>query len=62
MPAFADIQSRREDFREGRNVMQAHNANTGAVANSPEAIEIAYDLQAGQYIRNHASEPAYYDA
>lgn len=62
MKTVADIQSLRADFREGRNVMHAYNARAGASLNPPEGIEIAYELQAGQYIRNHASEPDYYDA
>lgn len=62
MRTSVDIQALRDDYREGRNVIHAYNARAGADANSTEAIEIAYDLQAGQYIRNHASEPDYYDA
>lgn len=62
MRSAIDIQVLRDDFREGRNVIHAYNARAGLDANSPEAIEIAYDLQAGQYIRNHASEPGYYNA
>lgn len=62
MRTSVDLQALRDDYREGRNVMQAYNACMGSAANSSEAIEIAYDLQAGQYIRNHASEPDYYNA
>ncbi len=62
MGTSVDIQALREGFREGRNVMQAYNARAGLDANTSEAIEIAYDLQAGQYIRNHACEPDYYNA
>jgi hypothetical protein len=62
MRSAIDIQALRDDYREGRNVIHAYNARAGLDANSTEAIEIAYDLQAGQYIRNHASEPGYYNA
>ena len=62
MQTSVDLQALRDDYREGRNVIHAYNARAGLDANSPEAIEIAYDLQAGQYIRNHASEPGYYNA
>lgn len=62
MTILADIPALRDAYRRGRNVMQTYNAGTGSGDNSPEAIEIAYDLQAGQYIRNHAGEPDYYAA
>lgn len=62
MKTAIDIQSLREDFREGRNVMHAYNACAATDCNPPEGIEIAYELQAGQYIRNQAGDPAYYDA
>tara|TARA_R110002110_G_scaffold284987_2_gene499326 strand:- start:82131 stop:83048 length:918 start_codon:yes stop_codon:yes gene_type:complete len=62
MRSAIDIQLLRDDYREGRNVIHAYNSRAGLDANSTEAIEIAYDLQAGQYIRNHASEPGYYNA
>ncbi|MDA0787237.1 MAG: class I SAM-dependent methyltransferase [Proteobacteria bacterium] len=62
MTASVDIPALRDAYRRGQNIMQAYRASTGSGDNSPEAIEIAYDLQAGQYIRNHASEPDYYHA
>lgn len=62
MRTTADLQALREDYREGRNVIHAYKASMGLDINTPEAIEISYDLQAGQYIRNHANEPDYYDA
>ncbi len=62
MTASVDIPALRDAYRRGDKVMQAYKASTGSDDNSPEAIEIAYDLQAGQYIRNHASEPDYYNA
>ncbi|MBT3399416.1 MAG: class I SAM-dependent methyltransferase [Rhodospirillaceae bacterium] len=62
MRSAVDLRALRDDYREGRNVIHAYNARAGLETNAPEAIEIAYDLQAGQYIRNHASEPDYYNA
>ena len=62
MRTSVDLQALREDYRAGRNVIHAYKARAGLDTNAPEAIEIAYDLQAGQYIRNHASEPDYYNA
>lgn len=62
MRSAVNLRALRDDYREGRNVIHAYNARAGLDANSTEAIEIAYDLQAGQYIRNHVSEPGYYNA
>ena len=36
-------------FREGRNVTAALREHLGSDRNTPEAIEVAYDLQAGTY-------------
>ncbi len=60
MIKYASLEVSREAFRRGGNVLQTHrDADAG---NAVEAIEIAYELQAGQYVRNHAADPGLYDA
>jgi hypothetical protein len=44
-------------FREGRNVTQTLRDHLGVHHNTPEAIEIAYDLQAGSYVQSAESRP-----
>ncbi len=62
MARFAHIDALRADYAAGRNVMRAFNDRHGLRRNAPESIEAAYEIQAGQYIRNLADLPAYYDA
>jgi uncharacterized protein YbaR (Trm112 family) len=40
-------------WREGANVMGALRDREGLQDNTPEIIELAYDLQAGSYVRTH---------
>jgi SAM-dependent methyltransferase len=40
-------------WREGRNVMAALREREGTDANSPATIALAYELQAGSYVRTH---------
>lgn len=61
MARFAHIDALRADYAAGRNVMRAFNDRHGLRHNAPESIEAAYEIQAGQYIRNLADLPAYYD-
>jgi SAM-dependent methyltransferase len=49
-------------FREGHNVTATLRAHLGIDHNTPEIIEIAYDLQAGSYTAFADSDPAYIDA
>lgn len=44
-------------FRDGRNVTGALRAHLGVDHNTPEAIEIAYELQAGSYAAFADSDP-----
>lgn len=62
MKSYVDIPALREDYREGRNIMQSFRARYGHDQTPAEGIEIAYDLQAGQYIRHHALHPEFYQA
>jgi hypothetical protein len=47
-----DILAAREAYAAGRNVTQALREQQGVAINTPEIIELAYDLQAGTYIEN----------
>lgn len=49
---YADIQLARQAFREGKNVTETLKRQLGTNENSAEIIEIAYDLQAGSYIKS----------
>jgi SAM-dependent methyltransferase len=49
----------RKAFSEGRNVTQALREHLGTDHNPPEAIEIAYDLQAGSYTAFAEEKPDY---
>lgn len=40
-----------EAFEQGRNVTEALRDHLGAEHNTPDAIEIAYDMQAGSYVQ-----------
>ena len=54
---YGDLRPVVEVYRQGGNVMQALRRVGGVERNTPEIIEIAYDLQAGTYIE-HARENA----
>lgn len=48
---MADLRKLGEQaFREGRNVTKTLRDHLGTNRNTPEAIEVAYDLQAGSYV------------
>lgn len=49
-------------FREGRNVTAALREHLGTDRNTPEAIEIAYDLQAGSYVKSAEEQSAFMQA
>jgi cyclopropane fatty-acyl-phospholipid synthase-like methyltransferase len=49
-------------FREGRNVTGELRAYLGVEHNTPEAIEVAYDLQAGSYAAFADSDPRFMHA
>ncbi len=61
--AQLDLRAIREQFDLGANVTDLLKSQLGLPYNSPEIIEIAYDLQAGEYIdhalRNEAQIKAY---
>lgn len=44
-------------FREGKNVTAVLREQLGTDRNTPEAIEIAYDLQAGSYVKSADGNP-----
>lgn len=47
---YCDLRPAIAAYREGRNVMQTLREMLGEAANTPQIIEIAYDLQAGSYV------------
>ena len=47
---YCDLRPAVAAYREGRNVMQTLRDMLGEKVNTPQIIEIAYDLQAGSYI------------
>ncbi len=47
---YCDLRPALAAYREGRNVMQTLREMLGETGNTPQIIEIAYDLQAGSYI------------
>jgi uncharacterized protein YbaR (Trm112 family) len=47
---YCDLRPAVAAYREGRNVMQTLRDMLGEKANTPQIIEIAYDLQAGSYV------------
>jgi uncharacterized protein YbaR (Trm112 family) len=47
---YCDLRPAVAAYREGRNVMQTLREMLGETANTPQIIEIAYDLQAGSYV------------
>ena len=47
---YCDLRPAVAAYREGRNVMQTLRDILGEKANTPQIIEIAYDLQAGSYV------------
>jgi SAM-dependent methyltransferase len=47
---YCDLRPAIAAYREGRNVMQTLREILGETANTPQIIEIAYDLQAGSYV------------
>jgi SAM-dependent methyltransferase len=49
-------------FREGKNVTAALREQLGTDRNTPEAIEIAYDLQAGSYVESADDNPVFIKA
>lgn len=64
---YGDLDAVRRLFDAGGNVMaQLRGERAGEagaeVANDPETIEIAYDLQAGSYIDHHTRHASWHDA
>lgn len=49
-------------FREGKNVTATLREHLGTDRNTPETIEIAYDLQAGSYVRSAEENLAFMKA
>jgi SAM-dependent methyltransferase len=49
-------------MREGRNVTHALREHLGTDRNTPEAIEVAYDLQAGSYVDFAEKQPDFLNA
>jgi SAM-dependent methyltransferase len=49
---YFDLLAARKAYAEGRNVTQVLREQKGLNANTPQIIEIAYDLQAGTYIEH----------
>jgi SAM-dependent methyltransferase len=49
-------------FREGKNVTAALREHLGTDRNTPETIEIAYDLQAGSYVKSADENRAFMKA
>ncbi len=47
---YCDLRPAIAAYREGRNVMQTLREMLGEKVNTPQIIEIAYDLQAGSYV------------
>lgn len=47
---YCDLRPAIAAYREGRNVMQTLREMLGEAVNTPQIIEVAYDLQAGGYI------------
>jgi SAM-dependent methyltransferase len=49
-------------FREGKNVAATLREHLGTDRNTPETIEIAYDLQAGSYVKSAEEKPEFIQA
>src|SRR5688572_4566400 len=49
-------------FRDGKNVTAALREHLGTDRNTPETIEIAYDLQAGSYVKSAEENLAFMTA
>jgi uncharacterized protein YbaR (Trm112 family) len=47
---YCDLRPAIAAYREGRNVMQTLRDMLGEAVNTPQIIEVAYDLQAGSYV------------
>ena len=51
-PSSEDLQRLgREAYAEGRNVTQTLRDHLGTTQNTPDVIEVAYDMQAGSYVK-----------
>ena len=48
-------------FRKGRNIAQALREHLGVKSNTPEIIELVYELQAGSYSHDALREPQLWD-
>lgn len=47
---YHDIVAAKAAYRDGKNITQFLKQNAGVTENSPDIIEVAYDLQAGSYV------------
>ncbi len=52
-----DVMSAKQAYADGRNVTEFLRAQHGLSENTPDIIEIAYDLQAGSYVANVLQNP-----
>jgi hypothetical protein len=56
---YANLAGARETYARGDNVTEYLKKANGADRNTPEIIEVAYDLQAGEYVKWTLSNPDY---
>ena len=54
-----DILEAEKAYREGRNITELLREQRKIDSNSSKIIEIAYDLQAGSYIKNVLNDPTH---
>lgn len=59
MEAFRLIQKAKDRWQKGENIMQFLREMNQGKSNSPEEIMISYDLQAGSYLKNLATNHAF---
>jgi ubiquinone/menaquinone biosynthesis C-methylase UbiE len=54
---FPHVDQLRKDYNQGENIMQLLRQSLGTGINTPEIVELSYDLQAGSYIKNIKNKP-----
>lgn len=59
---YCDLSAALKGYREGRNVTELLRQQLGETANTPQIIEIAYDLQAGHYVELARANPGQWRA
>ena len=47
-----DILTLQNAFKEGKNIAELLRRSENSIENTPEIIELSYDIQAGSYIRD----------